>query len=253
MTFLPNYRRFGQVVTVALMVLLTVSITAVMVLVRQSGDRMMFAALLLLQLGMILLLRPRFLTTLAAVTAMTAVYVAGDLLHGVYGPDVRIRMWLYLGIGAFIAAVASYRLEKTRRERYFYTLLYERQRRRVHEAEKLEGVRAIARTIAHEFNTPLSTILGAWDYAIRPRLEREGERERELLLKIPNNVRRMEALVRQLLELTRLRGRDYVAGISMYGLEEEDEGSGGPQRTERQGGEPDTERPHLEREQNHGG
>jgi signal transduction histidine kinase len=219
LTFTQLYCRIADAVIVFVMAFLAAGITSIMVVVRNAHDPTIFAAILLLQLGLILMLRPSFIVSLTALISMIVIFIGGDIIWSVYGPDERSRMIMYLILGGIISGIASYQLERSRREKYLVSQLYEQEHKRALEVEKLEMVREMARAVAHEFNNPLGAILGAYDYGVKPALSEMDQKRRDVLLRIPNSVQRMESLVVRLLNVTKLQRREYVNGISMLDLE----------------------------------
>jgi len=217
-TFMPLYQRYSGVVSYFAMVFLSLTVALYEIAVRTAGDPTIFASILLLQMGLTLLLQPRFLWSLFTLLSMSAVFFAGDLIWNVYDPLVRMKEIMYLMIATGVASYASYRIEKTSRERYFYSCHYEEEQRLRMETEKLEMVRSMARTVAHEFNSPLSAIRGAYEYGIHNDLFKVDENRDHILLSIPKSVQRMEGLVQRLMSITQLREKKYVAGISMIDL-----------------------------------
>ncbi|MBZ0266090.1 hypothetical protein K8I28_15640 [bacterium] len=86
------------------------------------------------------------------------------------------------------------------------------------EADRLRTVRKLSATIAHEFNNPLTIMVGVVHLVreslgnnIDPDLKRQIE-------KLPRAVERMNALVAQLLKITKVEEADYAAGVKFIDI-----------------------------------
>lgn len=88
------------------------------------------------------------------------------------------------------------------------------------EAERLRGVQKLAIAVAHEFNNPLSILLGMYQLYVEPELDKFDEDARRRLEKVPSIIARMKMLVNRLLRLTRLREDEYIPGTSFLNLEQ---------------------------------
>ncbi|GBE29084.1 sensory histidine kinase AtoS [bacterium BMS3Bbin04] len=86
------------------------------------------------------------------------------------------------------------------------------------EAERLRGVQKLAITVAHEFNNPLSILLGTYQLYLQPNLKHFDEDVQERLDKMPKAVSRMRDLVLRLLRITKLRENEYIQGTSFLNL-----------------------------------
>ncbi|MFH0882291.1 MAG: histidine kinase dimerization/phospho-acceptor domain-containing protein [bacterium] len=217
------YRRYQHLFQILIMAFMSASLTWTSLTVRNYVDHTNFAAVIIFYMGAILIFRPRLIPGTAIGVVMFAIFIAGDLLFGLYEPIIRLKVYMFMLSGFLIGTGACYMLEYVERERYYLMgKLAEEQRHEI-DIQRLETIRTIARTVAHEFNNPLGAILGAYDFAVRPKLDRMNEKARNVVSRIPANVRRMEALVKRLLSITRVSHREYAAGLPMLDLDASEE------------------------------
>ena len=87
------------------------------------------------------------------------------------------------------------------------------------EAQQMKITNRIAGTIAHEFNNPLAIIQASLDLIKEKEL---NPKERQAYDLTQKQVTRMSNLVRKLLKLQGLREMDYVAGMKIMNIHEED-------------------------------
>ncbi len=213
------YRRNQHLFQILIMAFMSASLTWTSLSVRQYVDQTNFAAVIIFYMGAILIFRPRFIPGMMIGLATFAIFIAGDILFGLYQPIIRLKIYMFILSGFMIGSAACYMLEYVERERYYLlSKLVEEQRHQL-ELQRLETVRTISRTVAHEFNNPLGAIMGAFDYAVRPELNEMDARARDIASRIPGSVQRMEALVKRLLSITRVSHKEYAAGLSMVDLE----------------------------------
>jgi signal transduction histidine kinase len=212
------YRRYQHILQILIMAFMSASLTWTSLTVRNYVDQTNFAAVIIFYMGAILIFRPRLIPGTVIGVVMFAVFIGGDLLFSLYEPIIRLKVYMFMLSGFLIGTGACYMLEYAERERYFLrSKLLEEQRQEM-EIQRLKTIRAIARTVAHEFNNPLGAILGAYDYGVRPNLNDFTDKARDLVIRIPGSVRRMENLVNQLLNVTEVLETEYVTGISMLDL-----------------------------------
>ncbi len=94
-------------------------------------------------------------------------------------------------------------------------------REKLLKAERLGAIGEIVITVRHEINNPLTTVIGNVELL----LERYGERDKNLadrLEIILNNSLRIAEIVKQLKEIKRDRSVEYVKGISMTDLKQDE-------------------------------
>jgi PAS domain S-box-containing protein len=86
------------------------------------------------------------------------------------------------------------------------------------EAERLRGVQKLAIAVAHEFNNPLSILLGTYQLYIQPNVDQFDHDVQGRLDRVPETVTRMRNLVSRLLQITKLRENEYIHGTSYLNL-----------------------------------
>lgn len=217
LTYFTSSRSITWLLNFGVVMVIALSIVLMQVVLRDS-DPFVFIAMLLVQMSMALLLQPSFVNALAINVSILLLFIAADLYYDIYAPMVAMRVMVYIVVGGIVSTLSCYVRERSTREQFYLGKLVDEQRERLYEAEKLEAIREVARAVAHEFNSPLGSILGAYDFAVRPRIDQHQERERDLLQQIPRSIQRMESLVSQLLEVTRFEKREYVKGLTMMDL-----------------------------------
>jgi len=103
------------------------------------------------------------------------------------------------------------------------------------EAERLRGVQKLAIAVAHEFNNPLSILLGTYQLYVRPNIDQYDPDTRARLERLPETVSRMRGLVTRLLRITKLRENEYLHGASYLNLDQsagDEESVGSIEKTE---------------------
>lgn len=212
------YKKHQNLFLIFMTGFISFSLTWTSLSVRQSVDHTNFAAVIIFYMGSILVFRPRFIPGIVVGVFMFGIFILGDLAYGLYEPLIRMKVIMFMFSGFMIGSAACYILEYAERERYYLmSILLEEQKQEI-EIQRLKTIRTIARTVAHEFNNPLGAILGAYDYGVRPNLGEFNEKARDLIVRIPNSVRRMESLVNQLLNVTEVMEKDYISGMPMLDL-----------------------------------
>ncbi len=126
-------------------------------------------------------------------------------------------LMLLLTVNTF-GGFASYAMEYYSRRDYLHRQQREKRRKLELEAANLRTARELARSIAHEFNNPLTVIQSAYDLHVEPLLPKADQETRENLRRIPSTVARMNDLVNKLLNLTELKTREYLPGIRITDL-----------------------------------
>ncbi len=86
------------------------------------------------------------------------------------------------------------------------------------EAERLRGVQKLAIAVAHEFNNPLSILLGTYQLYLEPNLQNFDPDVQDRLNRMPQTVSRMRDLVNRLLRISKLREDEYLHGVSYLNL-----------------------------------
>lgn len=168
--------------------------------------------------------RHRFIQGVLLMIEVTLVVVIDALLSGT--PNNKILYDVILIGSAFLfGGFAGYGMEYYARRNWLLTKLTEKKQQIEMESEKLRTAQKLARTIAHEFNNPLSVIQAVYDLHLEPKLNKDAEREYDDLQRIPRMVKRMSELVRKLLTITHIDDAEYVRGISFLALESEQEAS----------------------------
>lgn len=213
------YRRYAPYFQIMMMAFMSASLTWTSLTVRHYVDQTNFAAVLVFYMGAILIFRPRFLPGMAIGAISLVIFSLGDLLFGLYEPIIRVKVDMFMLSGFIIGTGACYMLEYAERERFYLKRKLAEEQKQEMELERLETIRTISRTVAHEFNNPLGVILGAYDFAVRPELTEMDEKARDIASRIPGSVHRMESLVKRLLSITRVSKREYAAGLTMLDLD----------------------------------
>jgi two-component system OmpR family sensor kinase len=92
-----------------------------------------------------------------------------------------------------------------------------RDREKTRMREKIEGVKAMAGTVAHELNTPLQVVLGnsqllqeEFDSSTETHVELQG---------IINNLRKMDQIIKKISFIDRVELKDYVGNTKILDTE----------------------------------
>lgn len=149
-----------------------------------------------------------------AVTVMLLMVMETILMGRTFSE--RLYEFIVVFTASIIGGGAGYGVDYYIRRTWVLGRIAAKERELELEAEALRSAQKIARTIAHEFNNPLTVIQSVYDLHIR---SHEDELEGgSLLKKIPTTVDRMAGLVRNLLNITELHDTDYVQGLRFYDL-----------------------------------
>jgi signal transduction histidine kinase len=168
------------------------------------------------------LLRFRFIHGVLIAVLMMVLILLETYLMGRAFLD-RLFEYLILLTASLIGGAAGYGMEYFLRRNWVLSRIARQEKRLEIEAENLRTVQQLARTVAHEFNNPLTIIQSTYDLHIEPlirqcRQEDLVESERTLK-RIPQTIQRMSMLVQRLLNITELKEQDYVRGVRFYDLE----------------------------------
>lgn len=83
--------------------------------------------------------------------------------------------------------------------------------------EKIEGVKAMAGTVAHELNTPLQVVLGN-SQLLQEEFDSSTDTHVELQ-KIINNIQKMDQVIKKLSLIDRIELKDYAGNTKILNLE----------------------------------
>jgi signal transduction histidine kinase len=92
-----------------------------------------------------------------------------------------------------------------------------RDRENARTREKIEGVKAMAGTVAHQLNTPLQVVLGNSQLLLEE-FDSATETHRELL-GIINNLQKMDQIIKKISFIDNVELRDYIGNTKILDIE----------------------------------
>jgi len=133
-------------------------------------------------------------------------------------PQLRLFDFLIILSAVFMGGFVGYAVEYYQRQDWLLKKQAIRDKKLEIETAKLRTVQELARTVAHEFNNPLSVIQAVYDLRLRVPRPDETTDERRDYERIPRTVERMSELAKKLLTITEIHQAEYLKGINYIDL-----------------------------------
>jgi K+-sensing histidine kinase KdpD len=196
-------RLYGYGAGVAVVVI-CVALSLVGARVLQIADLVMIFPLGVLAVSVRFGIGPAIFTAVTAVLAFDFLFVPPTLTLAV--PDVRSAVTL--GMMLLVAVVSCFLAEQLRRQA--------EQARRQTEVERLRN--ALLSALSHDLRTPLTALVGASTALYEDKLD--GKERREFARMVAEEATRLNRLVGNLLELTRLESGKVTAKRAIQAIDE---------------------------------